>query len=120
MHDEQLDHDNSAAIEHSVHHADLMDQRLTDALETLPRISIPAGFAARVASQLPAERPVSLTPTYYGQTAMWIGIFVTLAALLFLARYTIGHASFDLLESLLLAQFVVLAVWFSIRRHSLR
>ena len=116
MHDEQLDHDNSAAIEHEHY----MNQRLTDALETLPRISIPAGFAARVASQLPAGRPVSLTPTHYGQTAVLIGIFITLAALLFLARYTIGHASFDLLESLLLAQFVALAVWFSIRRHSLR
>jgi hypothetical protein len=120
MHDEQLDQDNSAAIEHGAPHGDPMDQRLTRALETLPKISIPADFAARVARQLPAERPVSLTPTYYGQTAMWIGIFLTLAALLFLARHTTGHMSFELLESLLLAQFVALAVWFSIWRHSLR
>jgi hypothetical protein len=119
MHDEQLDQNNSAAIEHDGHD-DQMDQRLTRALETLPKVSIPADFAAGVASQLPAERPVSLTPTHYGQTAMLIGIFITLAALLVLARHTTGHVSFDLLESLLLAQFVALAVWFSIWRHSLR
>jgi hypothetical protein len=116
MPDEQLDQDNYPAIEHGDH----MDQRLTHVLETLPKISIPVGFAARVARQLPAERPVSLTTTHYGQTAMLIGIFITLAALLFLARHTTSHASFDLLESLLLAQFVALAVWFSIWRHSLR
>ncbi|MGH9597336.1 MAG: hypothetical protein ACRD3K_11120 [Edaphobacter sp.] len=116
MHDEQLDQNNSAAIEHDEH----MDQRLTRALEAVPLLSIPADFAARVASRLPARRPVSLTPTHYGQNAMLIGIFITLAALLVLARHATGHASFDLLESLLPVQFVALAVWFTIWRHSLR
>ncbi|MEO6807402.1 MAG: hypothetical protein ABI286_13265 [Edaphobacter sp.] len=116
MHDEQLDHDNSAAIEHD----DNLDPRLTRALETVPLPSIPADFAARVANLLPARRPVSLTPTHYGQNAILMGIFLTLAALLLLALHATGHAMFDLLESLLLAQFVALAVWFTIWRHSLR
>lgn len=115
MHDEQLDQI-PTADDQDEH----LDQRLTRALETVPQPSIPADFAARVTGRLPARRPVSLTPTHYGQNAMLIGILITLAALLVLARYTTGHASFGLLESLLLAQFVALAVWFSVWRQSLR
>jgi hypothetical protein len=100
--------------------AENLDLRITRALETVPEPHIPSDFAARVASRLPARRPVSLTPTHYGQNAMVIGILVTLAALIVLALHTAGHASFGLLESLLFAQFVALAVWFSVWRHSLR
>jgi hypothetical protein len=100
--------------------AENLDLRITRALETVPEPQIPSDFAARVASRLPARRPVSLTPTHYGQNAMVIGILVTLAALIVLALHTAGHASFGLLESLLFAQFVALAVWFSVWRHSLR
>jgi hypothetical protein len=99
--------------------AENLDLRITRALEAAPEPHIPSDFAARVASRLPARRPVSLTPTHYGQNAMVIGILVTLAALILLALHTAGHASFGLLESLLFAQFVALAVWFSVWRHSL-
>ena|ERR1700744_517268 len=100
--------------------AENLDLRITRALETVPEPQIPSDFAARVASRLPARRPVSLTPTHYGQNAMVIGILVTLAALIVLALHTAGHASFGLLESLLFAQFVALAVWFSVWRPNLR
>ena len=115
MHDQPLDHDNlsQSAMEH-------LDQRIVRALETAPEPQIPADFAARVASRLPARRPVSLAPTHYGYTAMLIAIVATFVALLAFALHTTGRATFGLPESFLLTQFIVLAVWFSVWRHSLR
>jgi hypothetical protein len=114
MHDEPLNPDNlsQSAMEH-------LDPRIVRALETAPEPQIPADFAARVASRLPARRPVS-TPTHYGQNAMLIGTVVSLVALLVLALHSTGRATFGLPESFLLTQFIVLAVWFSVWRHSLR
>jgi len=97
-----------------------LDQRIVRALETAPEPQIPADFAARVASRLPSRRPVSLTPTHYGQNALLIGVVATLVALLVLAMQSTGHAAFGLLESILSAQFIALAVWFSVWRHSSR
>jgi len=118
MHNEPLDqpaqHDPSpAAIEY-------LDQRIIRALETAPGSRIPADFAARVAGRLPARRPVSLTPTHYGRNVMLVSLVVTLLALLALGLRATGHASFVLLESLLCVQFIALAMWFSVWRHSLR
>jgi hypothetical protein len=97
-----------------------LDQRLIRALEAVPDPQIPADFAARVARQLPARRPVSLTATHYGKNAMLLGIVSTLAVLLVLALNTTGHASFGLLESILLAEFIALTIWFSVWRYGLR
>ncbi len=97
-----------------------LEQRLTRALETVPDPHIPVDFAARVASRLPARRPVSLTPTHYGQSAMWIGVILTLASLLALALRASAQPYFGLAESFLLTLFVVLVVWLSVWRHSLR
>jgi len=115
MHDEPLNPDklSQSAMEH-------LDQRIVRALETVPEPQIPADFATRVASRLPARLPVSLTPTHYGQNAMLIGTVVSLVALLVLALHSTGHAAFGLLESLLFAQFIALAVWLSVWRHSSR
>lgn len=119
MHDQPLNQNNSAAIEHD-DHDDNIDQRLIRALETVPQPHTPADFATRVASRLPAPRPVSLTPTHYGYTAMLIGMLVTLAALLAVSLHVTGRPTFGLAESLLFTQFIALAVWFSVGRHSLR
>ena len=106
-----------SAIDHATEH---LDQRIVRALETAPRPQIPANFAARVASQLPARPPVTLTPTHYGQNAMLIGAVVTLIALLVLALPSTGHAAFGLLDSLLFAQFVALTLWLTVWRYGLR
>jgi hypothetical protein len=121
MHDEPLNDLSPNANEQ----ADLdmdhdLDQRLVRALETVPDPQIPADFAARVARQLPARRPVSVTATHYGQNAMLLGILATLAVLLVLALHTAGHASFGLLEWFLFAEFIALTVWFSVWRYGLR
>jgi formate/nitrite transporter FocA (FNT family) len=115
MHDEQLNRDNvsQSAI-------DPLDQRIVRGLETAPELQVPADFAARVASRLPARRPVSLTPTYYGKNAMLAGIAVTLAALVVLALHSTGDAAFGVLESLLFAQFIAFALWLTVWRYGLR
>jgi hypothetical protein len=119
MHNQPLDPDNlsQSAIDHATEH---LDQRIVRALETAPQLQIPADFAARVAGRLPARPPVSLTPTHYGPKATLAGMLVTLAALLVLALRSAGHPAFGLLESVLSAQFLALAVWFSVWRHRLR
>jgi hypothetical protein len=113
MHDEPVNQHDLSPAEH-------LDQRLIRALETVPEPKVPTNFAARVASQLPAGRPVSLTPTHYGHNAMLLSMVAALTALIALAPHATGHATFELLEWLLFAQFIVLAVWFSVRHHSLR
>ena len=101
--------------------AELLDQRIVRALEAAPEPRIPADFAARVASQLPARRPDSLTQTHYGNKAVLIVMLVTLVALITLAlRSAGGAAGFGLVESLLCTEFIALAVWFGIARPSLR
>ena len=115
MHNQPIDQDNSP------HELDLreLDLRLTRALDTVPEIQIPHDFAARVASQVPARRRVSLKPTHYGDYALFLGVLITLAAM-FLLGHTADHHTFGFVESILLAQFIVLTVWLSLRRHSLR
>jgi ABC-type transport system involved in cytochrome c biogenesis permease subunit len=115
MHDQPLNQQNLSPDE-----MEHLEQRLTRALETVPEPHIPADFAARVARRLPAKRPVSLTPTHYGQRAMWVGVVLTLAAMLALALRATGQPIFGLTESFLLTLFVVLVVWLSVWRHSLR
>jgi hypothetical protein len=100
---------------------DELDQRILRALETAPSVEIPADFAARVASRLPARRrPVSLTPTHYGQNAVFLGMILTLVVLIALTLHNGRHATFGLAESLLLTQFLALTVWLSVRRYSVR
>jgi hypothetical protein len=120
MHDQQLKPDNlsQSAIDHATEHGDRLDQRIVRALETAPEPQIPADFAARIASQLPARRPASLT--HYGPKATLAGMLVILAALLILALTPMGHTTFGFLESLLSVQFIALAVWLSVWRHRLR
>ena len=115
MHDEPIRPDNSSqsAMED-------LDQRIVRALETAPELQVPGDFAVRVATQLPARRPVSLTPTHYGKNAMLAGIAVTFAALVVLALHSTGDAAFGVLESLLFAQFIAFAVWLTVWRYGLR
>jgi hypothetical protein len=115
MHDEPLDPEALSPNE-----VRQLDERVVRTLEAAPAMVIPADFAARVASQLPARRPVSLTPTHYGERATWVGIVIALAALLVVALHTTNHAVFDVVQALLLTEFIALAVWLSVRRWSVR
>ncbi len=98
-----------------------LDERLMRALEARPEVHIPTDFASRVASQLPATKAVSLTPTHYGRNAMLISMVVLAVALLALALHSADHSTLGLtLEWILCAQFLSIAVWFGTRREGLR
>lgn len=120
MHDQPLDQHNLSPNEIEHNEIEHMDRRILRALETIPEPDIPAGFAARVASQLPARRPESLTPTHYGHNATRIAIVLTFVTMLALALRDGGRPSFSLLESFLLTQFIILVIWLSVWRRSLR
>ena len=120
MHDQPINSLPPEPTTAEVSEAAILDQRLVIALETTPTLWIPADFAARVARQLPAPRPVAVTTTHYGDNAILVGILVTLLALVAAVLRSGGHAAFGLVESFLLAEFLALAVWLSVRRYSLR
>jgi hypothetical protein len=116
MRDESLDpHLNTVEIDAIAR----LDERIVRALEKAPAPRIPVDFAARVVNALPAKRPVSLTPTYFGHYAMLISMVVLLGALLFLSPHTSGGSVLGLtLQWMLCAQFIGLAVWLSVRRYN--
>jgi hypothetical protein len=97
-----------------------LDRRLTRALETAPEVRIPTDFAARVASRVPVRPIVASKPTHYGDYASLLGVLVTLAALFCLGIQTHNGPAFTFVESFLLAEFIALTFWVSIRRHRLR
>jgi hypothetical protein len=118
MHDDSI---NQESLNQETVSQAALELRLVRALDAVPHIDIPSDFAARVASRLPAHRrPDSIATTHYGDKTMFIGMVITLFALAALTFRPGGHPTFGLVESFLLAQFLALAVWLSIRRLSLR
>ncbi len=98
-----------------------LDQRLIRALETVPEPHIPVDFAARIASQLPARRPLSLTPhplrperdadRHHGHSGSLAG---------FGAAHLRATSPSGSWSHFFLTQFIALTVWLSIWRHRLR
>ena len=99
-----------------------LDAKIVQALETQPEVTIPAGFAARVASQVPAHRPaarpaVLLHRTHYGQWAMAASLVALAIALAALVANHFGQTAVGMtMEWIIYAQFLVLAAWFGLRR----
>jgi hypothetical protein len=122
MRDEMMDQENSSSLGEKKGDAGMaMEARLIEVLETRPEVHIPAGFAARVASQVPARRPAPLTRTHYGQRAMVVSVVALLIALLAWAPRITGHSALGLaLEWILCAQFASLAYWLGVRRPDRR
>ena len=90
-----------------------LELRLTRALENKPEVLIPAGFAARVASHVPARRVVALSPARYGLLAARVGMVVLFLALLVVALRASGHSVFaEAMEWILCAELAALAVWY--------
>ncbi len=97
-------------------HTQLLDAKILRALETAPRLEIPADFAARVAGQLPSRPAAILSPARYGYRAAGICLVVLLAIILAFARRATGTSIFWLsIESLFCAEFVLVAVWLAVR-----
>jgi hypothetical protein len=93
---------------------DSMDARLTRALERKPAVAVPAGFAARVAGQMPVRNAVTVPPARYGRAAMWIGMAVLVVVLVVVTMHFHGRTMFGLaLEWILCAELAGLAAWLS-------
>ena len=89
-----------------------MNQRLAAALERVPAVEIPAGFAARVAGQLPARRVVGVTPARYGMMATRVAVVVLSIAIVVVALRAAGHSMFGItLEWILCGELVGLSMW---------
>jgi hypothetical protein len=96
--------------EFSVSEAAELDRRIVLALETAPRLAIPAGFAARVMAQLPTRRTVAVTPARYGYRMGAACLFLVLALMVAFAHQ--GTSVFGAsLEWTLFLQFAVVAIW---------
>ena len=92
-----------------------LDARIVAALERVPQVHIPEGFAARVASQVPAAVALPIARPYamrFGKAAVTLCMVVCAGAMLMLAPRATGHAIYWIsLEWMLCAQFCVLAAW---------
>jgi hypothetical protein len=93
---------------------DELDERIARALERVPVVTIPAGFAARVAAQVPMRREMAARSARYGLMSMRISMAVLVIALIAVAMHTTGRGVFGIaLEWVLCAELVTLAVWLS-------
>jgi hypothetical protein len=91
---------------------DSMEERLTRALERKPKVDVPAGFAARVAGQVPVRRAFAVPAARYGLLAARIGMGVLLLALVVVAMRFPGRTMFGVaLEWILCAELAGLAIW---------
>ena len=95
------------------------DERVVAALERAPDLSasIPADFAERVAAKVPVRRPVAVQATQYGRKAMWCSLAVLFVLMVVVAvrgmeRSTIG----TVVEWVLYAQFLAIAIWLAMRQ----
>lgn len=97
---------------------DDLEWQLARALEAVPEVQVPADFAARVASRVPARRPVVFKQTYVGRNIMVLSLIALFAALLVLAPLTEkGSILWTSLEWTLCGQFTLLALWLTFRKQ---
>jgi hypothetical protein len=96
---------------------------LTRALEQQPMVTVPAEFAARVMSSLPAQRPSRRQARMHLQvsrTTALAGVAMLLAAMCWLAPHSTASfrsAAFDM-ELLLLGELAGVAAWIGMRRDA--
>ena len=94
-----------------------VDAQITSVLESLPTPRIPADFAARVASQVPADRHVTVKTPHYGRNAAIVCCVALLVALFVLVPHAKGGSiSWLSVQGILCVQFALLAAWLATRR----
>jgi hypothetical protein len=92
---------------------DTLELRLTRALDNKPEVAIPAGFAARIASQVAERSEVAVVPARFGLLAARIGMVLLFLALLALAMRAPGHSVLTVtMEWVLCAELAGIAVWY--------
>ncbi len=93
---------------------DMLEERVTRTLERIPEVTIPAGFAARVAALVPKRREFVAKPAHYGLLVMRVSMALLVIALMAVAMLAGGRNVFGIaLEWVLCAELVALALWMS-------
>ena len=95
-----------------------LDLRIAEALDRGPQITVPEGFAARLASRLPEQAPArSAMPvfryTYSRRLAM---VCVALLAVILLVVATSKPSNFTVAEAIFVGELALLTLWLSRRR----
>lgn len=124
MHSEAMNSNEAVNPNEAIERA--LDMKIVQALETRPEVAVPSGFAARVASRVPARGPahgyaarrtITLHPTHYGQWAMAASLVVLAVTLVALLVNGFGDTPIGLaVVWIVYAQLLALAVWFGLRR----
>ncbi len=94
----------------------MLDALIVQTLEARPETAIPNDFAARIASQLPAQRQAFFRQRHFGPTFSWIGVITSIVALFFLApSATRGSSTEEWVELFVCTQLLCLVVWIALR-----
>jgi hypothetical protein len=89
-----------------------LDAKIAHALETAPAVEIPAGFAARIAAQVPPLETVALTPRHYGRNAAIVSVGVLLALIAVFAHRSMGSSLlWTSIEGVFCLQLALVAFW---------
>jgi hypothetical protein len=113
---------NEKADEPMQHDADpALYPAMLEALEVKPNPAIPGDFAARMARMAQAQPVKRMQPqTHYGQAAAWISLLVLAVVVAVLSPATtaanpLSPTPLVLLEYILIAQMLALALWLGTR-----
>jgi len=94
-----------------------LEAKITLALETAPAISVPSGFAARIAGQLPPLTIATVTPRRYGRSVAMVCMCLLLALILIVAHRATGTSLlWSSIEWIFCIQFALVSVWLAVRR----
>jgi hypothetical protein len=93
-----------------------LEAKIARSLEIAPEFEIPAGFAARIAAQVPALEPVALTPRHYGRNAAFVSVGVLLALIVVFAQRSTGNSLlWSSIEWIFCVQLALVAFWLTAR-----
>lgn len=105
----------------------IFDQALTQALEAQPNPHVPDDFALAVMRRLPPRHglrpPVTLTNVpRLGRRAAFAALVILFLGMAVLARESLapGHLAYAAVEYVFAAEFILIAVWISLRPPALR
>jgi len=87
-----------------------LDAKIARVLELAPQPKIPAGFAARLAAQLPPAEAMTLAPSRYGRNTAAVCVAILLALIFLAARDAADFPIWISIEALLSLQLALIAI----------
>lgn len=94
-----------------------LDTKIVRALEAAPEVEISAGFAAKVAAQVPPLEVVALTPRHYGRNAAIVSVGVLLALIVVFAQRSMGSSLlWTSIEWIFCVQLALVAFWLTAKQ----